>query len=201
MTELVFPQTPGMAWGLQKSPMWSSRVQKSTSGKRQAVGYMSFPLYKYTLSFNVLREYASFAELEALQGFFNQMKGQVDTFKFVDPLDAAVTTAKQIGTGNGTNKLFQLIRDYGGFTEPVQSPNVITSLRKAGVAQANPADYSVGPTGIITFVNAPAAGNVIDWTGTFYWRCAFTSDTIDLINNDGVDIWKTNKISFETVKA
>lgn len=199
MSELVFPQSAGMAWGLQKTPMWASRVQKSTSGKRQAVGYMSYPLYKYTLNFAVLREYASFTELETLQGFFNQLKGQVDTFKFVDPVDAAVTTAQGIGTGDGVNKYFQLVRTYGGFVEPVFAPNVITSLRKASVAQTNPTHYSVNTTGLITFVTAPTAGQVIDWTGTYYWRCAFSSDTLDFIN-DGLDIWKTNKISFETVK-
>jgi uncharacterized protein (TIGR02217 family) len=199
MTELVFPQTAGMAWGMTKSPLWASRVQKSVSGKRQAIGYMAYPGYKYTVNFNVLREYGSFTEMEALQGFFNTMRGQVDTFRFVDPVDAAVVTAQTIGTGNGTNKLFQLVRTFGGFVEPVQTPNLITSLRKAAVAQTNPTHYSVGPTGIITFVTAPTAGQVIDWTGTYYWRCAFTQDTIDLIN-DGLDIWKTGKITFETVK-
>lgn len=199
MTALVFPQSSGMAWGLSKKPMWSSRVQKSVSGKRQAVGYMSYPLYKYTLNFNVLREYASFTELESLQGFFNQMKGMVDTFLFVDPVDAAVAAAQQIGTGDGTTKNFQLVRTYGGFVEPVFAPNVITSLRKATVAQTNPTHYTLGANGLIQFVTAPTAGQVIDWTGTYYWRCAFSSDEIEFIN-EGIDIWKTSKITFETVK-
>lgn len=200
MTELVFPQLPGLAWGMSKKPLWASRVQKSVSGKRQAIGYMSYPLYQCTLNFNVLRATLSNNELATLQGFFNKMKGQVDTFKFVDPNDAAVLTAQQIGVGDGVNKLFQLVRTYGDFVEPVHTPNVITSLRNAAAAQTNPTHYSVSSTGLITFVTAPLSGNVIDWTGTYHWRCAFTQDTIDLINQDGVDIWKTGKISFETIK-
>lgn len=201
MSEIVFPQLPGLAWGTTKIPTWSSRVQRSVSGERQAVSYASYPIYKYTISFNVLREYASYTDLEQLQGFFNQMKGMVDTFKFVDPADAAVVTAQAIGVGNSSAVDFQLVRSYGGFVEPVFTPNVITSLRKNAVAQANPANYTVLPNGIIRFGTAPTAGQVIDWTGTFYQRCAFTQDTLELINTDGLDIWKTGKISFETVKA
>lgn len=200
MSELIFPQTAGMAWGLQKTPVWSSRVQKSTSGKRQAIGYMSYPYYKYSVNFNVLRQYSTFTELADLQGFFNSLKGQVDTFKFLDPEDAAVTTLQVFGVGNGSNKFFQLARSFGGFVEPVYAPNTITSLRKGATAQTNPTNYTVDNNGLITFVTAPTNGQQVSWTGTFYWRCAFSQDTIDLINGDGVDIWKTNKINFETVK-
>jgi uncharacterized protein (TIGR02217 family) len=197
MSDLVFPQLAGMAWGMLKAPMWSSRVQKSVSGKRQAVGYMSYPLYKYTVSFNVLREYSTHAEVEELQGFFNKLNGQVDTFKFVDPLDASASQ-QRFGTGNGTQTDFQLARSYGGFTEPVRTPNTITQVRVDGAATTA---YTHLGDGVIRFTTAPASGAVIDWSGTFYWRCAFTQDTLDLINTDGVDIWKTNKISFETVKV
>lgn len=308
MSELVFPQLPGLAWGMVKVPTWSSRVQKSVSGKRQAVGYMSYPTYKITLSFNVLREYASHNDVAELQGFFNQMRGQVDTFKFVDPLDAACSD-QNIGTGNGTKTQFQLVRNYGGFVEPVQTPNIVsvkaagTTIPSAGIdAPATPVlgqvaggtqlartyfvrlsyvdaagcesnssiessfavsannvltvqspsavasatayrvyintatntekfiaevaigtnyteptgglsftgasypttnrtGYSIGSTGIVTFKMAVKNGVAVTWTGTYHWRCAFTQDTLDLINNDGVDIWKTNKITFETVKA
>lgn len=200
MSNTVFPSLPGLAWGMTKKPKWSSRVQKAVSGRRQAIGYMSYPLYEYTLSFNVLREYATFTELEQLQGFFNSMHAQVDTFLFADPVHAAVVTPQQIGVGDGVNKNFQLLSTFGGFAEPVFAPAIISSLRRATVAQTNPTHYTVGTNGLIQFVTAPSVGNVIDWTGTFRMRCAFTQDSIELINGDGVDIWKTNKITFESVK-
>ena len=201
MSNTVFPSLPGLAWGTQRRVKWASRVQKSTSGKRQAIGYMSYPLYEWTIQFNVLREFASFDELATLQGFFNSMMGQVDTFLWADPHDA-VASQQQFGVGNGSNKIFQLARAYGGYVEPVQSPALITQLRRATTVQTNPTHYSVDmTTGIVTFVTAPAAGNILDWTGTFRYRCAFTQDTLDLINQDGIDIWKTNKITFESVKV
>jgi Uncharacterized conserved protein len=178
--------------------MWSSRVQKSTSGKRQSIGYMTYPLYQWTLQFNVLREYASLNELETLQGFFNTMNGQVDTFLFGDPNDAAVAAYQTIGVGNGVNKNFQLARAYGGFVEPVYAPNTYT-VRKAGAVQAEPAAFTMGANGLVQFVTAPTAGQVVDWLGSFRYRCAFTQDSIELIN-DGVDIWKSNKITFESIK-
>lgn len=197
MSNLVFPSLPGLAWGLTKKPKWASRVQKSVSGKRQAIGYMSYPLYEWSLQFNVLREYGSFTELETLQGFFNQMKGQVDTFLFADPADAIIPDGT-IGVGNGTNKLFQCARSYGGFIEPIFDPSILV-VKVDGVTQTLTTHYTVS-NGLITFVTAPANGAVVSISGTFRFRCAFTQDTIDLINNDGVDIWKTNKISFESVK-
>lgn len=395
MSNTVFPQLPGLAWGTSKKPTWNTRVQKSVSGKRMAVGYMSYPTYLYTVSFNILREFSTYTELEQLQGFFNQMKGQFDTFLFTDPEDCVVSTPYWFGTGNGTNTQYQLTRMYGGFLEPVQSPNIIsvtitdwqgtdqpvssvartnrilqsqnvstwgqvntstandvtaapdgttTADKVLGTAVTNfhyvdtttytPADnaiisasvflkkgdydvaaialyhkgggsadlnvnltngamvswtpytnngttatyrivsvgngwyrvcienfpvgtgataprlrcylcdsagnasflgntslgtfvwggqielastngryiatttdtvtqtdYTVGSTGILTFSFIPPNGAVLKWTGSYYWRCAFTQDTMDLINQDGDRIWKSNKISFETVKV
>lgn len=200
MTTPTLPQLPGLAWGMKKSPVWSSRVQKSVSGKRQAISYMSYPIYRYTINFNVLRNFSSFTELSDLEGFFNSLAGQVGEFLFVDPVDAAVTSYQAIGIGDGANQYFQLVRAYGGFVAPVNGAPVITSLRKDGVAQTLTTNYVYDEYGLVTMISAPASGKVIDWTGTFKKRCAFTQDSIDLIN-DGVDIWKSGQISFETVKS
>jgi uncharacterized protein (TIGR02217 family) len=196
MTDTVFPSLPGLAWGTQRRPKWASRVQRATSGKRQAIGYMSYPLYEWSIQFNVLREYSSFNELQQLQGFFNTMRGRFDTFLFADPHDA-IASVQQIGVGNGVQTDFQLARSYGGFAEPVVAPGIITNVRKAGVTTS----YIILDNGVIRISPAPTAGQVIDWTGTFRYRCAFAQDTMDLINLDGVDIWKTNKITIESVKV
>lgn len=66
--------------------------------------------------------------------------------------------------------------------------------------QVTVTDYSVSSNGMITLTANLGTGHVLSWSGTFYWRCAFTQDTLDLINSDGIDIWKTNKITFETIK-
>jgi uncharacterized protein (TIGR02217 family) len=199
MSSSVFPQLPGMAWGLTRQKVWASRSQRSVSGKRQAVGYSSYPIIKYSLNFNVLRQNSTQTELETLEGFFDQMHGMVDTFLFADPLIATATT-QQFGTGDGVTDKFQLVKTWGGFTFPVLAPNLITQLRKAGVNQTAPTNYTLLANGVVDFVTPPAAGNALDWTGTFYQKVAFSQDTLDLINQDGVGIWKTNKISFETVK-
>lgn len=201
MSELVFPQLPGMAWGLSRVPMWNTRVQRSVSGTRQAVSYMSYPLYKYTINFNILRAVSTNNELATLQGFFNKMRGQLDTFLFVDPNDASVlsTAPQSLGNGDGVKTDFQLLRTYGGFVEPVHSPNLV-QMRKNGVIAAFPSEWTHIGNGIIRFTPAPTLGHPVDWNGTFWWRCAFTQDTLELINGDGIDIWKSGKISFETVK-
>lgn len=40
------------------------------------------------------------------------------------------------------------------------------------------ADFSVGATGIVTFVTAPASAVVMFWSGNFYYRCRFDEDAI-----------------------
>lgn len=201
MSNLNFPSLPGLAWGLTRKPKWASRIQRSVSGKRQAIGYMSTPLYEWTLSFNVLREYSTYDELATLQGFFNQMRGPLDTFYFADPHDAVVgvPTPYQIGVGNGTQKLFQAVRNYGGFVEPIYYPALI-SVYVNGVVKAYTTDWQIDSFGMIIFVVAPPVGHSVTISGTFKYRCAFTSDSIELINSDGVDVWKSSKITLESIK-
>ena len=199
MSNTVFPSLPGLAWGVSRKPKWSSRVQKSTSGKRQAMSYMSFPLYEWTLSFNVLREYSTNTDLEQIQGFFNAMKGQYDTFLYADPHDAIIPTNQLLGLGNGSNKNFQLVRSYGGVVEPIFSPAIVT-IRVNNVVQTLGTHYTITDYGVVQFVTAPGAGVTVTATGTFRFRCAFTVDSIEFINSDGLDIWKSGKITFESVK-
>lgn len=125
MTNQVFPTLAGLGWATIRKPIWRTKVQSSVSGKEQRIEYMSFPLYEWTVNLGVLRTFAAGNELATLQGFFNQMLGQGDTFLFTDPDDNAITS-QNIGTGDGTTLAFQLTRAYGGFTEPVQSPNTYT---------------------------------------------------------------------------
>ncbi len=39
--------------------------------------------------------------------------------------------------------------------------------------------YSLGSTGIVTFTSAPGNGNVLSWTGDYFYRCRFLEDSIE----------------------
>lgn len=198
MSNAVFPMLPGLAWNIQRTPIWSTNRKQSVSGRRFAAANMSYPLRKYRLSFEVLRGAGGYSELQTLVGFFNARGGRFDTFLFNDPLDNTVS-AQTFGTGDGSTRTFQLVRAFGGFVEPVYAVNNLAALYVAGAAKANGADYTVSASGLITFAAAPSNGAVLSWDGTFYQRCEFMQDTADF-NEFMYRLFELKQLEFQTVK-
>jgi hypothetical protein len=121
LSNAVFPTLIGARFPVRKLPMWSGKVQQAASGAETRVSYWSYPRWRYTIGFEVLRDAASTQDLQTLVGFYNARQGQFDDFLFSDPDDNAVT-AQAFGTGDGTTTAFQLQRTLGGFAEPVLAP-------------------------------------------------------------------------------
>lgn len=91
MGNAVFPEFPGLKWGRKKTAVWSTGTQKSASGREFRTAYYTYPQWRFSLSFEVLRTKASVNELEKLAGFFNARKGSFESFLYEDPADNAVT--------------------------------------------------------------------------------------------------------------
>ena len=180
MSNAVFPTLPGLKWPVVKSPIFNTRVQSSVSGKEVRLSYDAYPVWQYTLSFDMLRAGAT-AELQTLMGFYLARSGSFDTFLFNDVTDNAVTD-QSIGTGNGTTVLFQLVRTYGGFIEPIQNTNSAPIIKVNGVTKTLTTDYTIDQYGQVTFVTAPAAAATITWTGTYYYRVRFKTDMLQFSN-------------------
>ena len=198
MSSLVFPDFPGLAWGTVRTPVWSSYVQKDSAQRRVAMSYVSYPLYQWKLNIAVLRQYASLTELSQLQGFFNIMAGQGDTFLFKDPDDNAFT-AQTFAVANSAVSDYQLVRTYGGFVEPVFAPDSGLLVYDNGTLKTLGTHYTVGSTGIIHFLYTLTTGHTLSATGTFKWRSCFTQDTVDF-EQDFLGIWKAGDLMMESVK-
>lgn len=198
MSNAVFPSLPGLSWNIIKSPIWKTHVQESVSGKELRSALMNYPLYKWSLNYEVLRAEAAYTELQQLMGFFNARKGAFDSFLYPDPDDNTVTNY-QFGIGDGSTTGFQLARVYGSFVEPVQNVNTITNIKVAGVIKTNPANYTINSTGFVTFAVAPTAGQAITWSGTYYWRVRFLQDVADF-DQFMRDLWTLKKLEFRSVK-
>lgn len=188
MSNAVFPSNlPGLSWGVRKQPEFSTKVQKSVNGRELRAAFYSYPIYTFSLSYEVLREVGS--ELQTLMGFFLNRQGQFDSFLYTDPSDNAITD-QNFGSGNGVKTQFQLSRSYGGFTEPVQNVNVLTNIKVNGTVVSN---YSVSSTGLVTFAAAPTG--TLTWSGTFYYRCRFTMDVGDF-EQFMYRLWQLKKCEF-----
>ena len=212
MSNYTYPVLPGLSWGQKKTPEFSTRIQKSYSGKEVRLAMYFNPIYNYELSYEFLRGNSSQAEFQNLLGFYLQMQGSFDTFFYQDPEDTKAfssTTLQPIGLGNNLTNSFQLLRLLGNYAEPVcfvssyggSAPaNTgltgldLPSIYVNGVAKS-PATYTISQTGLVTFLDIPVSGNVIQWSGAWYYRCRFTDDTLDF-DEFAQYFWEAKKVAF-----
>lgn len=179
MGNAVYPDLAGLDIAVTKRPSFSTKIQRSVSGHEARAAMQAYPLWTLSLAYNVLRSGAE-RELQSIVGFFLARRGAWDSFLFLDPDDSAVTD-QALGTGNGVNKQFQLIRTFGYgagavFDEPVHNVAAITNVKVAGTPTAA---YTISGSGLITFTAAPANSAAVTWTGTFHHRCRFVEDEMD----------------------
>lgn len=181
MGNAVFPDLSGLDIKVGKAPEFSTLAKRSVSGREVRVGLRRYPLWTFGLSYNVLRGngFDGAHDLETLLGFFLDRNGSYDSFLFLDPSDS-VASDMAFGQGDGVTTDFQLTRalGYAGhtFVEPVENPATVSAIKVDGVAQVVTTDYTVGATGIISFVTAPGDGEPLTWSGTWRYRVRFVRD-------------------------
>lgn len=196
----VFPASfPGLEWNVRKSPRFSTLVQTSVDLSEVRLGQTIYPLWSFVLSWSVLRDLpnvagpsAPYNELKTLGGFFLNRYGSLQAFLFDDPSDDSMT-AQGFGTGDGATQGFQLVRTWGGFIEPVQNINAVAAVYD-NASLVNPANYSVGSTGIVTFATPPVAGHALTADFTFYYRCRFKDDVADF-NQFMKSLWENKGLT------
>ncbi len=192
MSNAIFPTLAGQSWPRLKAPRFNTELQRSDAGRRWAVARALYANYKLTISY----DYLSAADLVTMSSFFKARKGAFDTFLFDDRDDYLVSTPQVLGVGNGTSRAFQLVRNSGGVVEPVGPLNGTPVIRvNAGATGA----YTADDYGLITFTTAPPAGQVVDWTGSYYWRVAFAKDEqqyTEFMRN----FWYLKTVELETIK-
>lgn len=120
MSNEVFPALSGLAWGMTKTPVFNTKIQSSTSGAETRSMMRVNPLWRFAMSFEYLsgKVSAGVTDIETLLGFFTRHRGSFESFLYDDPNDNSETD-QAIGVGNGSLKTFQLVRTFGGFTEPL----------------------------------------------------------------------------------
>lgn len=204
MTSFVYPVLQGLTFDVLRTPQWHTEKQAALSGKRSTLAYMRYPLIHFEHVYSVLRDDLTLSQLKQIVGLFNACQGSFDTFLFTDPDFNTFTAAnqQQIGIGDGTTKVFQLVAYYQnsggpGYGELVQNVNGTPTIYVNGAAQGS--GYALGPTGIVTFNTAPASGATINWSGSFYYRCAFDEDKLDLSKFMN-QWWAIKKLPFTSVK-
>jgi hypothetical protein len=189
MSEALFPVLPGQAWPRLKTPRHATLVRRA-NGRRFALALQLYPTYTYKLRYNFLRP----ADLAALAGFFRARRGRLDDFLF-DDRDDNLATDQTFGLGDGTTTAFQLVRSLDGVVDPVHGLNGAPVVKRAGSVAA----CSVSTTGLVTFASPPGAGQLLTWSGGYYWRCAFTRDEQEF-EEFMRRLWSASAVEFETFR-
>lgn len=183
MTLPVFPTLTGLDWGVERKVVWATNRYASVSGLRTSNPLRTVPVRSWKIQISILRSGTfsgqTLAEMESLTGMYNTCCGAAYPFSYRDDTDSTAV-AQVFGTGTGSAKTFQLCRSVGGFVEPVYLPGSPISVYKNGVVQST-SSYTVGPTGVVTFNTAPAAGAVLTWSGSYSWLCRFDDDSLETV--------------------
>lgn len=196
-----FPVLAGLGWNISKSSVNSTRVATAASGVEFTAQNWQYPLFKWQLPFNILRQYAAYIEYATLAGFILSQAGQAQNWLYSDPSDNAAV-GQGLGAGNATNTQFPLVASVGGFAMPVLYANSVTAVYLNGIVQSG--GYTVSQTGYygpdtISFATPPGAGVSVTADFTFFFVCRFTSDVNEFVNMYN-GRWEIKKLEFKSVK-
>jgi uncharacterized protein (TIGR02217 family) len=199
MSQAILPVLPGLTWQNTMAPKFSSKIQTSVGQSEVRAAFSPYPVRHYVLTYNFLRGYGAFTELQQLYGFFCARLGSFDSFLYDDPEDDTVpdTSPGNFGTGDGSTTQFQLGRSRGGFFEPVYNLHSTPKIYVNGILKTVSTDYSISG-GLVTFTAAPGNGLALTWSGTYYWRCRFEDDMIDFTEFASL-YWEQRKLGFRTI--
>lgn len=177
--EVQFPTD--ISYGSAGGPEFSTEVVELCSGHEVRNINWTNSRERWNVAYGVRAE----AQLATLIEFFYARRGRAHGFRFKNPADYQ-GTAEAIGTGDGSETEFQLVKVYtsgaGTYSRKVSKPvadTVVVSL--GGVPQVDsngdPDGWSVDTTtGIVTFISPPSSGEVITATFDFDIPVRFDTD-------------------------
>lgn len=197
MSNEVLPRFPGISITEKWSPVHNTIVRQSATRLETRATYEAYPLFNITLKYELLRADRK-PELQQMAGFFMRHRGMLDDFLYRDARDYQ-TENDQFGEGDGVTRTFRLWRTWGGSRMPV------SAIKPAPVILVDdvviPGGYSLDlNAGKITFDTAPGEGEVLSWSGEYYWRVRFAADQLDfeqILHR----WWNAGKIELVTVKT
>lgn len=191
----VFPALPGLRWSVRKSPMFRTQIQQALSGREFGVSYRQHPLFRYELSYEVLRDDVS-AELTALMGFFMARRGRYESFRFWDP-DANTVTGHKFFHGYATlHGSYPLYGTYAGVSFPVFDP-IAVQIRSGNATSGPLIEHTVNTSGRVTLLGSPQGQEGLYWTGTYYQRVRFEEDEQEF-EKFMEKLWRAQKVTLVT---
>ena len=197
----VFPALPGQEFIQSKAPSFSTGVRQASNGREVRASFWDSPIWKFKVNYAVLRNRAALPETQKILAFFNSRRGKYGFFFFRDPTDDTVDAGEFLGTGDGTNRVFQFTRAVGRGTpyvtrEPVRALWLAPTVLINGTPTTA---FTIAPWGVLTFTSAPAASAAITWSGKFLYVCRFDQDEMSLVQLLK-DLFSQDGLQFKSIK-
>lgn len=207
MSNVLFPELPGLEWDTSITPMFNTKIMTSINGRELRASFQATPKYEISLSYAFLRENKGRKELQQLQGFYLERRGAFDSFLYKMPDDNQFDCTF-IGDGSTTSyQLYKMMYDTPlplGNTEEkiVQAidPNMwnqasAKSMWSTNTAKRmwNTATAQVTADGKYILSQPIEAGIELNIKGTYFYRCRFKDDTQQYVNFMH-KLWKAGKV-------
>ncbi|MFA3075308.1 DUF2460 domain-containing protein [Acinetobacter pittii] len=203
MSDVLFPELPGLEWDLTKTPMFNTKIMQSVNGRELRASYQAVPKYQISMSFAFLRESKGRNELQQLEGFFLERRGSFDSFLFKMPEDNEFQCTF---VGDGVQTSFQLYKQINTTQIPLQhtqaeqsedplmwSENASKPMWSDPESQMWLLQFVITNNGLLQMPIPLAVGESITITGTYYYRCRFADDEQQYTNFMS-NLWKAGKV-------
>ncbi|MBJ9701700.1 DUF2460 domain-containing protein [Acinetobacter baumannii] len=203
MSDVLFPELPGLEWDLTKTPMFNTKIMQSVNGRELRASYQAAPKYQISMSFAFLRESKGRKELQQLEGFFLERRGSFDSFLFKMPEDNEFQCTF---IGDGVQTSFQLYKQINTTQIPLQhtqaeqsedplmwSENASKPMWSDPESQMWLLQFGITTNGLLQMPIPLAAGESITISGTYYYRCRFADDEQQYTNFMS-KLWKAGKV-------
>jgi uncharacterized protein (TIGR02217 family) len=202
MSNAVLPMLRGFTYPVIKKPTFSTLTQESVSGIKKRIANWVYPRWQIEIPVEFMLDgQGGVQDLKTLAGFFLARQGSFDSFLFDDPDDDFIA-GQQVGIGDGATTVWQLLRAFGGFIEPLYNIKALPApVVYLNTVVQDPSTYNIGYTdsGLLTFAAPPAAGFAVTADFGYYRRCIFQEDLseFDKFMNQ---LWEHKGLKIETVK-
>lgn len=207
MSNVLFPELPGLEWDTSLTPMFNTKIMTSINGRELRASFQATPKYEISLSYAFLRENKGRKELQQLQGFYLERRGAFDSFLYKMPEDNEFNCTF---VGDGATTAFQLYKDMytsqlplGNTQEQIigeVDPNMwnqtpVKTMWNSNQEKPmwNTASAQITSDGKYILSQPIEEGVEVTVMGTFYYRCRFKDDTQQYVNFMH-KLWKAGKV-------
>lgn len=167
-----FPQLKSLTFSSTKKQSWSTKIQKSGSGRVRTMTSQLMPEWTITARLGRLSD----KEARQLMGFVALLKGAHEPFLWLDPED---NKERGVRLGMIFPGTYQAVMRMGDYVEPVYYIEDVTVY--ADGTKVDPSMYSVSD-GTIRFSGAPPASAAITASYTYYWKVMFAEGGMETEN-------------------